>query len=67
MKIIDINKKLREVKNIKKIVHIVKDKDGNDVKENYVEVVIIARNRKKNWREWYPLEKFKKLNPKVKI
>lgn len=67
MKIVDINGKEREAISIQKISHQVVDKDGNPVAEEYVEVVIKGQFRKGTWREWYPLEKFKEMNPEVVI
>jgi len=67
MRIIDVNGKKRDVESIKKMVHQVPDKDGNMIDEEYAEAVINGRYRKGTWKEWYPLEKFKEMNPKVKI
>ena len=66
MRIIDINNKKRKVSSIKKIINTIKDKDGNDVEEEFAEVIIIGRYRP-DWKEWYPLKQFLILNPRVRV
>jgi hypothetical protein len=71
VKIIDINGNEREVKNITKVEHArYSSLDGEDYNEvdnvPYVEVIIVGKFGRE-WVEWYPLEEFKKKNPKVKI
>jgi hypothetical protein len=71
IKIIDINSNEREVKNITKVEHArYSSLDGEDYEEvdnvPYVEVTIIGKSGRE-WVEWYPLEEFKKRNPKVKF
>lgn len=34
--------------------------------KEYVEVVILGKTGR-TWKEWYPLEKFKEMNPNVKV
>ena len=36
-----------------------------EVEEKFIEVNIIGNNRE--WVEWYPLEKFEKMNPDIKV
>ena len=68
MKIIDINGKEREAKSVVVIKHEITDVVNNKTKiEEFVEVMIKRRFRKKLEKEWYPLEEFKKLNPKLKL
>ena len=35
------------------------------VEEKFVEVTIVGNKR--NWVEWYPLEKFEKMNPGIQV
>ena len=67
MRIIDINGKEREAISIQKISYQVVDKDGNPIAEEYVEVIIQGQHRKGTWKEWYPLKKFKEMNPEIVI
>lgn len=71
IKIIDINGNKREVKSITKVEHVrYSSLDGEDYDEAdnvpYIEVIIIGKSGRE-WVEWYPLEEFKKKNPKVKF
>ncbi len=65
MKIIDTDNKIRNISNIKKAVYVIKDKDNNEIKEDFIEVMIKGKGR--SWIQFYPLDEFKKFNPKVRI
>jgi len=66
--IVDVNGKERQAKSVKKIIHKVPDViNGGTVDEEYVEVEIVGQHRKGTWKEWYPLKKFVKMNPNVKL
>lgn len=72
MKIIDVNNKEREINSIKVIDHEIpvmgpNTKEGEMMTKKYVEVEIRGEFRDKTWKEWYPLKKFKKMNPKIKV
>ena len=63
MKIIDLNGKERNIDSIKKIKHEVYDAINDEyIEVDYVEVEIIGKYRD-NWKEWYPLDEFKDMNP----
>jgi len=68
MKIIDINGKEREVVSIKKINHQIRDAvhGGVFTTKEYVEVEVQGKTGRV-WKEWYPIEDFRKLNPGIKI
>ncbi len=67
MKIIDVNGKERNIASIKRIIHKVPDRiTGDLIDVEFVEVEIIGRYRK-NWTEWYPLDRFIELNPTINI
>ena len=64
IKIIDINKKVRKARSIKRIKHAVTDAiNGGTIVEDWVEVVMIGKNSE--WTEWYPLKQFKEYNPNI--
>ena len=68
IEIIDINGRKRQVlkSSIRVVSHQVKDAiHGGTITEKFVEVQIISRHRGTSWKEWYPLEKFVKMNPKL--
>jgi len=67
MKVIGINGEEREVLSIKRIIHKVPDvlHKGKFINIKYIEVVIKGKSR--TWKEWYPLENFRKMNPNVVI
>ena len=65
MTIIDDDSKVREIESLKKIVHKHKDIEGNDIFEDFVEVMIVGKERK--WMQYYPLNHFVKLNPAVEF
>jgi hypothetical protein len=68
MKIIDINGKEREVLSVKIITQQIQDavNGGIATTKEYVEVVIKGKTGRV-WKEWYPVEDFKRLNPTVKV
>ena len=66
MKIIDINGKEKNAITVKRIIHQVKDINGEDVPTEYVECQIEGRT-KRRWPEWIPLAEFVKANPHIKI
>lgn len=65
----DINGAEKNAKSLKKIKHAMKDVKTGEVAEerDYVEAEITGKNNGRTWKEWYPLEEFKKLNPGIKI
>lgn len=65
--VIDPNGKEREVSSITKIPHMVDDvvNEGEQIEQTYVEVEIVGRNH--NWREWWNLKDFRKLNPNRRL
>jgi len=66
-KFIDINGKERTAEKLKIITHKVKDAvNDEDIPVKFVEAHIVGRTGRK-WVEWYPLKKFKKLNPNIKL
>ena len=75
MKITDINGKEREIINdsLKIITHEVPAigphaKPGETVKKKFVQVTIKPHFKTRTpWVEWYPLEKFRELNPNIKL
>ncbi len=68
IEIVDLNGRKRLVKSIRVIDHEVRNSiHGGTLTEKYVEVVIVGRHRRRTWKEWYPLEKFKEMNPNLKI
>ena len=68
MEIIDINGKKRNVLSVKRITQQIPDavNGGIATTREYVEVKIIGRTGRK-WKEWYPLDRFKELNPDVVV
>ena len=68
MKVIDINGKERDITSVKKTCIKVPDALHKDVfiKKDYAEVVIIGHFGR-TWKEFYPLEDFKKANPQVRV
>ena len=73
MKIIDINGKEREIISIKIIDHEVpvvgpNAKEGEMMTVKYIQVLIKPHFESRTpWLEWYPLDKFKEMNPEVII
>ena len=66
MIITDLKGKKRNIKNAKKIYNKEMDVVSNEIiNVPYAEVIIIGNTSE--WKQWYPLEEFKKLNPGVKI
>jgi len=67
MKITDINGKERDITSIKKVTQQIPDSVNGGVAavKEYVEVMIIGKTR--TWKEWYPIEEFRDMNPKVVI
>jgi len=66
MKIKDINGKIRKILSIKKIIHQIEDsRTGETVNKEFIEVIIDGKMRQ--WKEWYPLDDFKKFNPDLTI
>jgi len=65
LNIIDTDNKPRVVRTIKKIKHLIKDINGNEILTDFVEVMVVGKERE--WIQYYPLEDFKKLNPNVSI
>jgi len=68
MKIIDINGKEREVLSVKRMTQQITDavNGGVATTKEYVEVVIKGKTGRV-WKEWYPIEDFKRYNPKVEV
>lgn len=66
MLIKDINGKEREVLYVRKITHngLSRARDSI-ITTDYVEVMI--KGSMSNWTEWYPIDKFKKDNPHIKL
>ena len=51
---------------IRIIDHPVRDAvNGKEIMEKYVEMVVVGHRGQ--WKEWVPLNLFKKLNPEVKL
>jgi len=75
MIIVDINGKEREIieSSLKVIEHEVpalgpNAEKGEMIKKKFVQVLIKPHFESRTpWLEWYPLDKFKKLNPGVKL
>jgi len=75
MIIIDINHKEREIDptSLKVIKHKVpaigpNAKEGETITVKFVEVKIIPKSvGRSEWKEWYPLDEFKELNPMIKL
>ncbi len=75
MKIIDINGKERTIfdDSLKVIEHEVpaigpNAKPGETIKKKFVQVLIKPHFESRTpWLEWYPLEKFKEMNPNTKL
>jgi len=66
MKIVDINGKEKEAKYVKKVKHKIYDQINEQyIEEEYVEALIVGKKFK--WKEYYPLDEFKKMNPGVEI
>jgi len=42
-----------------------KDMREVEVEEKFIQVIIVGKNRE--WKEWYPLEKFEKMNPRITL
>lgn len=62
----DVNGRKRKAESVKVIAHEVPNAiTGEMVTEYYVEVVIAGNVRK--WKEWYPLEDFRKRNPEIEL
>ena len=68
MKIVDINGKERRIVSIKRMTQQIPDtvNGGIAATKEYVEVEILGKTGR-IWKEWYPLEKFKEMNPDVKV
>ena len=68
MKIIDINGKEREALSVKRMINQIPDAINGGIATTriLVEVVIIGRTGRA-WKEWYPIDKFKELNPNIKV
>jgi len=68
MKVIDVNGKERDVASIKRMSQQIPDvvNGGIAAAKEYVEVEIIGRTGRR-WKEWYPLEDFRKQNPDVVV
>ncbi|MFH1536185.1 MAG: hypothetical protein ABIC96_03920 [Patescibacteria group bacterium] len=56
---------IREAEGFKVISHEEYDRDGKLRTNQYVEYMIIGKNRK--WEDFMTVKEFKKLNPKVKV
>jgi len=54
-----------KVENLKQTSHKEYDKNGKLKKNDYVEFVVIGKNRK--WKNFMSLNEFKKLNPNIKL
>ena len=75
MQIIDINGKKREIVDESLVVveHEVPAlgpyaKKGETIMKKFVQVLIKPHFKSRTpWLEWYPLDEFKKMNPKVKL
>lgn len=67
MKIIDLEGKERIVEDLKIVVHDNMSAVDGEIAEQveYVELTIIGKRLE--WKNWYPLEEFRKLNPHVDI
>ena len=66
MIITDLKGKKRNIKNAKKIYNKEMDVVSNEIiNVPYAEVTVIGKSGE--WKQWYPLEEFKKINPDVKI
>ena len=64
--IIDINNRHRNINTIKRIRHQIRDAiSGELIGEDYVEVTVVGRFR--NWKQFYPLKEFKRVNPNIKV
>lgn len=68
MEIIDINGRRRNIISYRVVTEQVPDaiNGGVAATKQFVEVVIQGKTGR-TWKEWYPLEDFKRLNPKVKL
>lgn len=68
LEIVDVNGKKRDALSVKRITHQVSDavNGGIATTKEYVEVEIIGKTGRR-WTEWYPLEQFLTMNPKVKV
>ena len=68
MEIVDINGKKRNISSAKRMTQQIPDavNGGMATTKEYIEVVIVGKT-KRIWKEWYPLERFVVLNPKVVI
>ena len=75
MKIVDINGKEREIVDgsLKIIKHSVPAigkyaKKGETKTQSFIQVTIKPHfDSRSPWKEFYPLNRFKKLNPKIKL
>ena len=67
MKIVDTEGKEREVDILGIVTHDNMNAVTGEVAEQieYVEVNVIGNHRE--WKNWYPLDEFRKLNPHVDI
>jgi len=64
----DINGKIKFAKRIRLIKHKVRDAINNRYfTEVWVEVLVVGKNRNEEWVEYYPVGKFKQLNPGIKL
>jgi len=68
IRIIDVNGKPKLAKYVRVINHPIRDAVTNTYfTERWVEALIVGRNRNMEWKEYYPLDKFKELNPHIKL
>jgi hypothetical protein len=68
MIVIDSNGKEKNAISLKVITHEVRDAiNKGAIPTKFVEAVIQGRHRKGTWVEWYPLEQFRSLNPKIEV
>jgi len=62
----DINGREKRASGFRRIKHGIRDVKSNRlIYEDWVEIKVVGRRR--NWIEYMPLEKFRELNPRIKI
>ena len=68
MRVVDVNGKERNAISVKKITTQIPDSvnGGIAATKEYVEVVIQGKTGRV-WKEWYPIEDFRRKNPTVVI
>jgi hypothetical protein len=68
MTIMGLNGKEIEILSIKRITHKIPDVMNKTLIDTiFIEVIVKGKNRIATWKEYFTLEEFKKLNPKVRI